>query len=216
MLSHQNYTPNPRHSQCKSPGKSEGKDSLESRQSSILSQNASLRLVCKELSLTHTETECSQVQGPSCKAGGVTGAQGVHACHVALSRTLKSRRSTINTKMFQPAPKYHTKGCSRSFADSPGARTLVFAAFEPFHSCEFRASIARTAFCAILWRSPNVCNTKKILRGIYFVKITKIFFQSMRLPEERMGVTKKIGGRNEIPGKITKKITKKTGRGINL
>ena len=56
---------------------------------------------------------------------------------------------------FQPAPKYHTKGCSRSFADSPGARTLVFAAFEPFHSCEFRASIARTPFCAILWRSPS-------------------------------------------------------------
>ena len=55
----------------------------------------------------------------------------------------------------QPAPKYHTKGCSRSFADSLGARTLVFAAFEPFHSCEFRASIARTPFCAILWRSPK-------------------------------------------------------------
>ena len=54
----------------------------------------------------------------------------------------------------QPVPKYHTKGCSRSFADSPGARTLVFAAFEPFHGCEFRASIARTPFCAILRRSP--------------------------------------------------------------
>ena len=55
----------------------------------------------------------------------------------------------------QPAPKYHTKGCSHSSADSPGARTLVFAAFEPFHSCEFRASIALTPFSAILWRSPN-------------------------------------------------------------
>ena len=55
----------------------------------------------------------------------------------------------------QPAPKYHTKGCSHSSADSPGAQTLVFAAFEPFHSREFRASIARTPFCAILWRSPN-------------------------------------------------------------
>ena len=59
----------------------------------------------------------------------------------------------------QPAPKYHTKGCSRSPVDSPGARTLVFAVFEPFSSCEFRASIARTPFCAILWRSPS-------LRGI--------------------------------------------------
>ena len=49
----------------------------------------------------------------------------------------------------QPAPKYHTKGCSRSSVDSPGARTLVFAAFEPFSSHEFRASIARTPFCAI-------------------------------------------------------------------
>ena len=56
----------------------------------------------------------------------------------------------------QPAPKYHTKGCSRSSADSPGARTLVFATFEPFSSCEFRTSIARTPFCAILWRSPNL------------------------------------------------------------
>ena len=46
----------------------------------------------------------------------------------------------------QPAPKYHTKGCSRSSVDSPGARTLVFAALEPFSSCEFRASIARTPF----------------------------------------------------------------------
>ena len=56
---------------------------------------------------------------------------------------------------FQPAPKYHTKGCSHSSADSPGARTLVFAAFESFHSCEFRASIVRTPFCAILWRCPK-------------------------------------------------------------
>ena len=38
----------------------------------------------------------------------------------------------------------------------PGsANTGFFAAFEPFHSCEFRASIARTPFCAILWRSPT-------------------------------------------------------------
>ena len=57
--------------------------------------------------------------------------------------------------IIQPAPKYHTKGCSRSSADSLGARTLVFAAFESFHSCKFRSSIARTPFCAILWRSPN-------------------------------------------------------------
>ena len=55
----------------------------------------------------------------------------------------------------QPAPKYHTKGCSRSSVHSPGARTLVFAAFESFSRCEFRASIARTPFCAILWRSPK-------------------------------------------------------------
>ena len=45
----------------------------------------------------------------------------------------------------------------------------------------------------------NVCNTKKILRRINFVKITKNIFQSTRLPEERMGVTEKIGGRNEFP-----------------
>ena len=59
--------------------------------------------------------------------------------------------------MSQPAAKYHTKGCSRSSVDSPGARTLVFAAFESLSSCEFRASIARTPFCAIHWRSPDVC-----------------------------------------------------------
>ena len=35
-------------------------------------------------------------------------------------------------------------------------RTLVFAAFEQFPSHEFRASIARTPFCAILWRSPTI------------------------------------------------------------
>ena len=40
---------------------------------------------------------------------------------------------------------------------------------------------------------------KKFLRGINFVKLTKNIFQSTRLPEERMGVTKKIGGRNEFP-----------------
>ena len=40
---------------------------------------------------------------------------------------------------------------------------------------------------------------KKFLRGINFVKITKNTFQATRLPEERMGVTEKIGGRNEFP-----------------
>ena len=51
-------------------------------------------------------------------------------------------------------PKYHTKACSRSCVDSPGARTVVFAASQPFSSCKFRASIVRTPFCATLWRSP--------------------------------------------------------------
>ena len=58
--------------------------------------------------------------------------------------------------MNQPAPKYHAKGCSRSSADSPGARTLVvFTTFEPFSTCEFQAPIARTPFYAMLWRSPK-------------------------------------------------------------
>ena len=34
-----------------------------------------------------------------------------------------------NSLQNQPAPKYHTKGCSHSSADSLGARTLVFTAF---------------------------------------------------------------------------------------
>ena len=55
-------------------------------------------------------------------------------------------------------------------------------------------------------RKTNTINTKifaiqkQFLRGINFVKLTKNIFQSTRLPEERMGVTKKkIGGRNEFP-----------------
>ena len=84
----------------------------------------------------------------------------------ALGRRTVSRRNFCDeeslakryseTCHYQPAPKYHTKGCSRSSVDSPGARTLVFEAFEPFSSHEFRASIARTPFCAILWRSPTL------------------------------------------------------------
>ena len=71
------------------------------------------------------------------------------------------RHKKTSTKInFQPAPKYHTKGCSRSSADSPGVRTLVFVASEPFHRCEFRASVARTPFCAILWRSPKLFSGK--------------------------------------------------------
>ena len=35
------------------------------------------------------------------------------------------------------------------------ANTGFFAAFESFSSCEFRASIARAPFCAVLWRSPT-------------------------------------------------------------
>ena len=68
---------------------------------------------------------------------------------------LPGRTLWMKSNIDQPAPKYHTKGCSRSSVDSPGARTLVFVAFEPFLGAEFRASIARTPFCAILWRSPN-------------------------------------------------------------
>ena len=51
------------------------------------------------------------------------------------------RNCSYRTWLFctgQPAPEYRTKGCSHSSADSPGARALVFAAFEPSHSCEFR------------------------------------------------------------------------------
>ena len=47
--------------------------------------------------------------------------------------------------------------------------------------------------------TPKCLQYKKILRGINFVKITKNIFQSTRLPEERRGVTEKIGGRNEFP-----------------
>ena len=60
--------------------------------------------------------------------------------------------------LYQPASKYHTKGCSRSSGHSPGARTLVFffLAFEPCLGVDFRASIAQTPFCVILWHSPTL------------------------------------------------------------
>ena len=63
------------------------------------------------------------------------------------------RELVEKVRVNQPAPKYHTK--MSSSVDSPGAQTLVFAAFESFFSCEFRASIAQTPFCAMLWRSPT-------------------------------------------------------------
>ena len=69
------------------------------------------------------------------------------SANASLQKGAKERKS-------QPAPKYHTKGCSHSSADSPGARTLVLVACEPFLGAEFRASIVRTPFCAVLWRSP--------------------------------------------------------------
>ena len=82
---------------------------------------------------------------------------------------------------------------------------------------------------------PITINTKifaiqqnKILRGINFVKITKNTFQrrsriwpllfgfcaiSTRLPEERMGVTKKKSG---AATNSRKNYKKKNGRGMNL
>ena len=69
---------------------------------------------------------------------------------------------------------------------------LQIALLRPIHvvlACMF-ANIINTKIFAI---------QKKFLRGINFVKITKNIFQSTRLPEERMGVTEKIGGRNESP-----------------
>ena len=56
--------------------------------------------------------------------------------------------NAVGHRNTQPAPNYHTKECSRSSVDSPGVRT-----FEPFSSHEFRASIARKSFCAILCRT---------------------------------------------------------------
>ena len=74
-------------------------------------------------------------------------------CGAALNQGKIARRQLqgkfVEKLSAWPTPTYHTKACSCSSVDSPGARTLVFAAFQPF-----RASIARTPFCAILWRSP--------------------------------------------------------------
>ena len=46
------------------------------------------------------------------------------------------------------------KGVHASSVDRAGGRTLVFVAFERFLGADFWASVARTPFCAILWRSP--------------------------------------------------------------
>ena len=51
---------------------------------------------------------------------------------------------------FQPASKYHTKGCSRSSVDSPGARTLVLAAFEPFLGANSGVNSANMLLCDAL------------------------------------------------------------------
>ena len=55
----------------------------------------------------------------------------VHAGHFLLSFPGNGAHK------FQPAPKYHTKGCSHLSVDSPRARTLVFAAGEPFLAANF-------------------------------------------------------------------------------
>ena len=39
----------------------------------------------------------------------------------------------------------------------------TFVAFEPLLGAEFRASIARTPFCAVLWRSPNLSGTESVI-----------------------------------------------------
>ena len=89
----------------------------------------------------------------------------------------------------------------------------------------------RAPLCAI-WgayhQHQNFCNTKKILRGINFRKNYKKYFQrwsriwpllfgfcaiSTRLPEERMGVTKKKSAPQRTLIKITKKNTKKNREG---
>ena len=60
-------------------------------------------------------------------------------------------------------------------------------------------SSMQESFEQTLPSTPKLLQYKKVLRGINFVKITKNIIQSTRLPEERMRVTEKIGGRNEFP-----------------
>ena len=72
-------------------------------------------------------------------------------CSTFFAQGQRRQKSSKNVQNIRQAPKYHTKGCSHSSVDSPGARTVVFAAVEAFSSCEFfRTSIARTPFCAVL------------------------------------------------------------------
>ena len=167
------------------------------------------------------------------------GLYGVKKCGNTTSRFPQPARTPPIVLLLQPAPKYHTKGCSRSSGDSPGARTLVFPAFETFSSCEFRASIARTPFCAILLRSP--ANLAKIWSYTYQArkKSTKINFlgpetarcggglpckgvvaekfvssleslSSLAFEERNLGSPGNFGGMSRTPGGVRKVCAKKS------
>ena len=66
------------------------------------------------------------------------------------SNSLALQIAAIQITAIQPAPKYHTKGCSHSSADNPGVRTLAFAAFEPFVVVNFGVNSANTLLCDAL------------------------------------------------------------------
>ena len=82
-------------------------------------------------------------------------AQKIHAKSTPVSGTKPAPFFFAEIRASQPQS-ITQKGVHTS-VDSPGARTLLFAAFEPF-----LASIAQTPFCAILWRSPIRAAKSKI------------------------------------------------------
>ena len=100
-------------------------------------------------------------------------------------------------KIFSQPWKYHTKGCSRSSVDSPGARTLVFAAFELFSRCKCQVSIARTPFCAILWRSPKYRWSLQLLA--FSQKTKQSIWETQIFAENRWFSQKTAGTRIQTP-----------------
>ena len=123
---------------------------------------------CRNLKLGSVPLDQS-LSGKGCQQEGKKRKQAgpvwyLRICSFSLSMSLAHPNST------QPAPKHHTKGCSHWFGDSPGARTLVFAALLPFLAVVFGPQKPRTPLCsrARLYTPPSptpISGRKAFFRG---------------------------------------------------
>ena len=65
------------------------------------------------------------------------------------------RRRHCRRHHYSASPRVSHKRVFTLIRWQPGSANTGFCSIWAISSCEFRASIARTPFCAILWRSPN-------------------------------------------------------------